>query len=243
MPVSAVVRWLRHGPSHRPAEVTRAGSSARPPLFPSLPQRPGSGGAGPAAAPLPLRPPLPRAGAVRESLSALRCREGRIPLGSARSPVRCRSAAGAGLASHRRRHRPRRGRAPGTAAGRRGRRRACESRWEAQPEPAELSAAGRALGGPWRRAVRAEAREAPGAAAAVCRREPSEGRGGQRSSAQHSSAGVLRECGDTGGDASRVFVGEGCGEGRTKLSAPRAWWWLPAGASAPPGWMLVPPGP
>lgn len=133
--------------------------------------------------------------------------------------------------------RPPAGAAPGAA------RRACESRWEAQPEPAELSAAGRALGGPWRRAVRAEAREAPGAAAAVCRREPSEGRGGQRSSAQHSSAGVPRECGDTGGDASRVFVGEGCGEGRTKLSAPRAWWWLPAGASAPPGWMLVPPGP
>uniref|UniRef100_A0A8C3DH21 Uncharacterized protein n=1 Tax=Corvus moneduloides TaxID=1196302 RepID=A0A8C3DH21_CORMO len=44
VPVSAVVRWLRHGPGHRPAEVTRAGLSARPP---SLPSRSAVAAAGP----------------------------------------------------------------------------------------------------------------------------------------------------------------------------------------------------
>uniref|UniRef100_A0A8B9FHX0 Uncharacterized protein n=1 Tax=Amazona collaria TaxID=241587 RepID=A0A8B9FHX0_9PSIT len=34
--VAAVVRWLLHGPGHRPAEVTR-GASCRPLGFPSFP--------------------------------------------------------------------------------------------------------------------------------------------------------------------------------------------------------------
>lgn len=37
VPVSAVVRWLRHGPGHRTAEVTRARSSARSALAPAGP--------------------------------------------------------------------------------------------------------------------------------------------------------------------------------------------------------------
>lgn len=145
---------------------------------------------------------------MRESLSAPRCCEGRSLRGSARGPVRRRSAAAAELLSNRRRHRPRRGRAPGTAAGRRGRRRgavpgaarrACGTAGVRGTQPA--GAPRPAPGGLWRAAAPGRERGGPAGAGSgrspgrsarspgcrVASAEPSGKRG-----EQHSTAGVLR---------------------------------------------------
>lgn len=135
--VSAVVRWLRHGPGHRPAEVTRGGSPAGLPALP--PSRSALAPAGPGLPP--RRPPSSlrhRGPGPCGKVSPPRCRA--RPLcaavgGEARArqpgaPVRGPSAAAGSWGrapSHSRRHRPRRGRALGRAAGRRGWRREGEA--------------------------------------------------------------------------------------------------------------------